>query len=372
MPSIMIGPKNNMIQEKQKYLVFGNGESVHLLKWVKELQKYFDVIVVSSLDFIPELDELLAEDRKYAFRIKQNEKGVTTSFLRKLTQLQKIIKHIKPDYVNAHYISSHGLLVALAKVGSQHKFKFIASAWGTDVLVFPWKNKVLFQVMKFILTKADWITSDSEYMSDIIKKITQKDVLTFTFGLNSLPVYDQTNYDENLFFSNRGLSPNYNIDWVLKVFSEIYKKEPKSRLIVSNAGVEKENLVQQCKELEIDKAVEFIGFAKEKEQTDIYTRACGYFSLPSSDSTSVSLLEAMAYGCIPILSDIPANREWISDGINGLLIKEDLPLEKLNLLKERHVQIAEDNRKIIAEKAIFPDLIHEFVNKITTKQGNQK
>ena len=360
-----------MIREKQKYLVFGNAESVHLLKWVKELQKHFDVIVVSSLDFMPELDDLLSPDRKYALRIKQNEKGVTTAFLGKLSQLQKIIHQSKPDYVNAHYISSHGLLVALAKIRSKHKFKFIASAWGTDVLVFPWKNKVFFWVMKFILSKADWITSDSEYMSHIIKKIKDKEVLTFTFGLNSLPDYDQTKYEENLFFSNRALSPNYNIHWVLNVFSEIYKADPKSRLIVSNEGEEKETLIKQCKELGMEEAVTFIGFAQEKEQADIYTRAGGYFSLPDSDSTSVSLLEALAYGCIPILSDIPANREWVSDGVNGLLIKKDLSLEKLKVLKERHTQIAKDNRKLIADKAIFPDLIREFVNTISKKQENQ-
>ncbi|MCK5775446.1 MAG: glycosyltransferase [Bacteroidales bacterium] len=349
---------------EKKYLVFGDAESIHLLKWVKELQKYFEVIVVSSLGFMPEIDELLAEDRKYAFKIKQNENGASTGFLGKLQQLQKIINRTKPHYVNAHYISSHGLLVALAKVGSKHKFKFIASAWGTDVLVFPWKNKVFFQVMKFILSKADWITSDSEYMSSVIKKIKHKEVLTFTFGLDSLPTYEQTKYDENLFFSNRGLSPNYNIDWVLNVFANIYKNEPQSRLIVSNDGEEKESLIKQCQELGLEKAVEFVGFLKEQEQIKIYTKACGYFSLPSSDSTSVSLLEAMAYGCIPILSDIPANREWVNDGENGLIIKQDISYEKLKALKNNRKQIAENNRKTIAEKAIFPDLIGEFVQKI--------
>lgn len=354
-----------MIQKQQKYLIFGNAESVHLLKWVKELQKYFDVIVVSSLGFMPELDELLAEDKKYAFKIKQNENGASTGFLGKLLRLQKIINQCKPHFVNAHYISSHGFLVALAKIESKHKFKFIASAWGTDVLVFPWKNKVFLQVMKFILSKADWITSDSEYMSDVIKKIKHIEVLTFTFGLDSLPEYKPAKQDENLFFSNRGLSPNYNIDWVLNVFSIIYQKEPKSRLIVSNDGEEKDKLIKQSKKLGIEKAVAFIGFAKEKEQADIYARACGYFSLPSSDSTSVSLLEALAYGCIPILSDIPANREWVTDGVNGLLIKKDLSIEKFNELRQRHIQIAENNRKLISNKAIFPNLIREFVNKIT-------
>jgi len=44
-----------------------------------------------------------------------------------------------------------------------------------------------------------------------------------------------------------------------------------------------------------------------------------YVSTSTSDSTSVSLLEAMAAGCFPIVSDIPANREWIASEAQGML-----------------------------------------------------
>ena len=373
MPFIILGQKNNMIGEPFKYLVFGNGESVHLLKWVRELQKYFDVIVVSSLGFMPELDKLLTEDRKYSFKIKQNENGASTGFLGKLSQLKRIINHTKPSFVNAHYISSHGFLVALAKIGSKHKFTFIASAWGTDVLVFPWKNKLFFYSIKFILTKADWVTSDSDYMSSIIKKIKNREVLTFTFGLDSLPNYDDTKKDENLYFSNRMLTKNYNIDQVLIAFSKIFQKNNQARLLLSHKGDEKENLEKLSIDLGLEKAVDFIGFIREAEQIDIYSRACCYFSLPTSDSTSVSLLEALAYGCIPILSDIPANKEWVVDGKNGLIISEDIPLDKLQRLRKNRTQIAQKNREIIAQKAIFPHLISQFVGKIanTKEESNE-
>ena len=46
-----------------------------------------------------------------------------------------------------------------------------------------------------------------------------------------------------------------------------------------------------------------------------------YVSASRSDGTSASLLEAMASGLIPIVSDIPANREWIEHDRNGLLFK---------------------------------------------------
>src|SRR4029079_13645664 len=43
-------------------------------------------------------------------------------------------------------------------------------------------------------------------------------------------------------------------------------------------------------------------------------RAEVYVSASRSDSTSQSLLEAMAAGALPVVSDIPGNREWVTDG----------------------------------------------------------
>jgi colanic acid/amylovoran biosynthesis glycosyltransferase len=43
-------------------------------------------------------------------------------------------------------------------------------------------------------------------------------------------------------------------------------------------------------------------------------------SVPTTDGTSVALLEAIATGAAVVASDIPANREWITDGENGLLV----------------------------------------------------
>jgi glycosyltransferase involved in cell wall biosynthesis len=43
-------------------------------------------------------------------------------------------------------------------------------------------------------------------------------------------------------------------------------------------------------------------------------RADVVLSASRSDSTSLSLLEAMAAGAVPVVSDIEGNREWVRDG----------------------------------------------------------
>lgn len=66
----------------------------------------------------------------------------------------------------------------------------------------------------------------------------------------------------------------------------------------------------------------------------------------------------MSYGCIPIVSNIPANTEWIKDGINGLYYKRNKKTEFLpNAFKI--------NREIIRERAIWSENIRKFVKCIS-------
>jgi L-malate glycosyltransferase len=64
----------------------------------------------------------------------------------------------------------------------------------------------------------------------------------------------------------------------------------------------------------------------------------------------VSVLEAMAHGCIPLLSDLPANHELVRSGLNGLILT-NAPIELMNLpqqlapLLPQALQIGRDNHE---------------------------
>ena len=80
-------------------------------------------------------------------------------------------------------------------------------------------------------------------------------------------------------------------------------------------------------------------------------------SVPSSDGTPVSVLEAMACGAAPVVSDLPSLREWITDGENGLLVPvgdpEALAAAIVRLLQQPHLreQFRQRNQEIIHSRA---------------------
>lgn len=343
-----------------KYLMLTDGRSPHSVKWIKELKKYFDVYVLSFNGFNEELKTILNENRLYDCSINLKTGGGNFNVLGKIPQVVKYINVLKPKYINAHYITSYGTVAVIANLLCKKKSKVILSAWGTDILVAPNRNIFYRIVTKLILKYADLITSDSKYMTQKIHDLYRKtEVLTFPFGIETLPQIELSYKNINKFFSNRALEPNYNINLVIRSFYKLWQENNERILIVAHDGSEKIKNVQLTEELGIKDNVKFVGFLSASEQEKLYAECAYYFSLPSSDSTSVSLLEAMAFGCTPIVSDIPANREWIQDNVNGFIFHKNKNLD-INKIENAFVT----NRQIIREKAIWSKNIFDYIKKL--------
>jgi glycosyltransferase involved in cell wall biosynthesis len=356
----------------KRYLLIGNAESPHIIKWAKELVKHFQVHVVSSQDVSPEIKELIPDNRIYAFNLNIAESGGNIQFYKMILPLKKIIKRIKPDFVNAHYITSHGTVAAVAKKFSSHKFPLILSAWGTDILVTPGRNLLYKKITRFALKQAALVTTDSMSVAKVVHELSSTPTTTFPFGLEALPEASSDSKDKNLFFSNRTLNANSNIDRVLHFFARVAEQNKDARLVVANDGPMKEVLIELGKQLGIGDRVKFSGFINPEEQDDYYRKSQYYFSVLSSDALSVSLLEAMAYGCIPLVSDLPDNRDWVTDNENGIIMTEGIRIDVLPAIQEKAAAIFQKNREMITEKAIFPKSIKEFISKLESIETSNK
>ena len=341
----------------KKYLILADGMSPHTLKWIKGLNYYFDIYLISFNGIADDIISIINKDRIFDLKTKISVVGNNMSVIKLLPKVIKVINKINPEFINAHYITSYGTIGVLAKGFSKSKAKIILSAWGSDILVSPFKNKLYYYLTKFALSKADFVTSDSKYMADFILKIkTCKNLLIFPFGIDKMPDIKKEEKDYNYFFSNRALEPNYNIKLVIDIFKKLYIKNSNLKLIIANNGTERNYLEKYVIDSKLTKAVNFVGYLSGEEM-DAYYRKCGYyFTLPISDSTSVSLLEAMSYGCIPIVSNIPANLEWIINGKNGIIYNK----EKNNM--DYLPKAFELNRNIIEEKAIWNQSIKLYID----------
>ena len=77
--------------------------------------------------------------------------------------------------------------------------------------------------------------------------------------------------------------------------------------------------------LRLEGKVHLLPLLPQADLWELFARAAVTVSVSQHDGTPNSLLEAMALGAFPVAGDIESIREWITPGVNGLLVEPDKP-----------------------------------------------
>ncbi|QPF72713.1 glycosyltransferase family 4 protein [Roseateles sp. DAIF2] len=350
-----------------RLVLLGDGESPHLLKWARALRPRVELWAASSRGFLPEFEALLPAERRLALGSAAAHAGGNVAVLRKLPALGAWLSRVDADWINAHYLTSHGTLAWAAKAGWRLRARIAGSAWGSDILVTPRQGAAYRWLTRRVLRACALCTSDSRHMTERMQQedLGAGEVMTFPFGLEELPAQDLGPKQPWLFFANRGLEPIYRPQRVIEVFAALARQQPEARLVVANDGSLRAALERQVQVLGLQGRVEFVGRLDARTQAGWYAKARWYLSLPASDSVAVSVLEAMAHQCVPILAELPANRELIAPDAGQGLILADGALPDVSTLAGLDAAAAgRANRAWVAEHGLFAPAVARFVARL--------
>lgn len=125
------------------------------------------------------------------------------------------------------------------------------------------------------------------------------------------------------------------------------------KLILAGHGPAMEEVKRLAKKISVP--VEFTGFIKRQDLNDIYKQS-HVLVLPSrTEGFPKVIAEAAAFGCIPVVTDVSCIGQYVSDGVNGFLLRDTHPetiarvLERLINTKNLH----ELSREAKAMSALF-------------------
>ncbi|MFO1326919.1 MAG: glycosyltransferase [Rubrivivax sp.] len=352
-----------------RLVLIGDGDSPHLLKWARALaaQDDVDLWAVSSRGFAPGFDAVLPPGRRLALGTRPDAAGGNLGLLRRLPEVARWLRQVQPDWLHAHYLTSHGTLAWGAMRLGGVRARLVGSAWGSDILVTPGRGAVWRWITQRVLRACTLATSDSQVMAARMRELGAGEVMVFPFGLDAMPPAPSAK-DADLVFANRGLEPIYEPLRVLQVFEAMRAWRPSLRLVVANDGSQRAAVEARAASGALAGHVHLVGRLDAATQAGWYDRAAWYLSLPRSDSVSVSVLEAMAHGALPVLSDLPANRELVRDRDNGLIVADAAlpPPAALDALQARAAQVAGDNRAWVRQHALFSPAVRTFVERLRT------
>jgi glycosyltransferase involved in cell wall biosynthesis len=266
---------------------------------------------------------------------------ITGSFL----AIYAVFKN-KCHVIHAHWAIPTGIIGVW--VGTLLRKPLIVTIHGSDLRMALERSGLIRKLFTYVCKKVIHINCVSEVQK---KEIEQLGIMSDKISVIPMGVDEafleirknrkiELNKHPFIVISNRNLLPIYNVSLLIRAIPIVLKEEPETKFLIAGDGSEKEKLQKEVEELNLSASVQFLGQVPHKDMPKLLAQADIYVSTSPYDGTSVSLLEALASGVFPVVTDILSNREWIVDGDNGCLV----PKENENMLAKKIVEAIRDRR----------------------------
>ena len=240
-------------------------------------------------------------------------------YLLAVPALRRLFSALQPDVVHAQYVTSYGFIAAMARLKP-----LVMTAWGTDVLISPYESTLSRWLATRALACADQVTTVAEHMNAAVVAlgVPAEKVLAMPFGVDTVlfhgPAEPRPEPPPLRVISTRNFAPVYSVHTVIEAVQRVYADGGLAvHLDLVGAGPLKVELEARVHSAGLDSCVTFHGHVDHPRLVALLGAAHVFVSSAVSDGNNVSLNEAMACGCFPLATAIPANTQWIQDGRNG-------------------------------------------------------
>lgn len=272
-------------------------------------------------------------------------------YLLGIVPLARVIRRQRPQFVNAHFLTGFGLMSAIALRLSYPRGPrpiLIQTVWGTDLLVIARRSRIQGLLARISLRSADLVTGDSSDLEREVRRLAPGTAFhRFRFG-PSASLLTAARHPRSVIVSSRRLDDDTQVEMIIAGFHEATNQDLDLagwRLVVAGDGRRADALRTMAAGW---KAVQFTGQLSATELDALLLRSRLFISIPRSDGTSAALLEAMAAGATPIVSDLPANREWVDRTVGHVI--PGLPTVDSVASAIRTMSGREDNPEVVRAK----------------------
>ena len=282
---------------------------------------------------------------------------------------RRIVHKVQPDVLHAHQIAGDGWVGAVA---GYHPL--VVTAWGSDLLVGPARSWVHRQLARWVLRQADYVTCVSESLARAARALGADPARleVASWGIDTTvfhPASANTALRQQLdlgpgpvVLSIRALRSLYNPLDIAQAIPCVLAQVPEAQFVIRTYSYDPDLLAQfqaTVREHDAVEAVHYVGdLPDDHAVAELYRIADVAVSVPLSDGTPLSVLEAMACGASVVVSDLPSLREWITGGENGLLV----PVQDAGALAEAIIQLLRDPQQRAEFRRRNLGLIRERAN----------
>lgn len=290
----------------RRLLVLAPASSIHTYHWLRSLGPEWDVLVLS----FQASHEKIVELKNVQVEILQTWIPGKMGYVTCVPRIRQVLREWKPDLIHTHYLSSYGIVSLLAN----QKIPNVLSIWGSD-----YSQRAQLPVLGLFLKKAllhfsHVLTPSEEFRQQVISDgLLPEQVTVLQYGLDlSKCTFKKSSESGSIFISPRNWNDLYQISAIIKGFQVFLKNHPNSELWLCGGGTQAE--IDQIKTLcKNTKEIKIFGKVLQERLFELFSKAHVLVSIPKSDGRPQSVVEGIANGCRPVLSNLRANREIAGD-----------------------------------------------------------
>jgi len=275
--------------------------------------------------------------------------------LANVVPILSVLRAVKPHVLHAHYVRVYGWLAALSY------FKpLVITVWGGDILEDQGAFSDLFarKLTPFALRRAAAVTAHSKFLMKRVIELGKPesrvhmvgcpgvDRRQFKRGLNTDSLRRELDgaASENgpFILCTRLMDKLYNTETIIKTIPLVLEEVPGTKFIFSEYAGERAYILDMkalVKRLAVGASAIFLKTIPHERMPLFLNLAHVFVSIPDSDGMPQSLLEAMACGTVPVVSDLPQYSELIKNETNALV----LPSKDAQALAKTIIRLLRDN-----------------------------
>ncbi len=245
---------------------------------------------------------------------------------RLVASLREVIRRFQPDLIHAGPIQDVGLVATLTGFRP-----ILIMSWGFDLMQDAERNAWWRWATRYVLRRATFFTSDAGVTrrKAIAYGMDPERTVVFPWGVDLSRFHPRTpsasppsTPSTFTLFCNRSWEPRYGVDVLARAFVRAARRISHLRLLLLGGGSQAQVIQRILREGGVWERVSMPGYISQNDLPRWYHMADLYISPSHIDGSSVSLMEALACGLPCLVSDIPANKEWVTDGVNGWLFPD--------------------------------------------------
>jgi len=336
------------------------GESIHVARWIKQLQgRDWDIHVFpySAYDGIhPELENvtvhtLVQRPREYVsatvrqtgltWPLRRGSRSAATliqnfDHFKQPARLSRLIRSLRPDVIHSLEMQRCGYLTLMSRkqLNSHQLPPWIYSSWGSDIFFFGRRSDHQPKIRE-VLSLCDYFIADCQRDVQLAKDFGLRGEVSGVFPVSGgFDLQQMQQLGSGIPTAKRkviAIKGYQSEDWGGRALNalEALKMIPSQQLegfevVIYSAG---EDVRQRAESLAQGFGIKLsiLPRSHSHEMVRLMGRARVAIGIGLADGTPVSMLEAMIMGALPIQSDTVSTAEWIHDGENGLLVPPEQP-----------------------------------------------